>query len=283
MHGVFGGVRRFPALAIAVLSVVMLSSFGQAQDSSNQNLPSAPVPQTAATNPDDLPLQLQPHSSPTVANSPKHLTTDLTRIVVSPVFLRPRDLEWMVPLAGASAAAFATDTHTMRDVVSHDPSFNNTAINVSDGLLGGFIGVPASMFLLGNVTHKDHMRETGILGGEALIDAYVVDEITKLCTFRERPYIDNARGDFYIGKAGVNSSFVSGHSMLSWSSAAVIAGEYHSKWVALAAYSAAAGVSATRVMGQQHFPTDVLIGGAGGWLIGHFVYRAHHHADIPAN
>jgi len=33
-------------------------------------------------------------------------------------------------------------------------------------------------------------------------------------------------------------------------------------------------------MGQEHFPTDVLIGAAGGWLIGHFVYRAHHHADV---
>jgi membrane-associated phospholipid phosphatase len=189
----------------------------------------------------------------------------------------------MIPLAGASAAAFATDTHTMRDVVSHDPSFNNTAINISNGLLYSFIGVPATMFVAGNVAHDDHARETGILAGEAVIDAYVVDEITKLCTFRERPAVDNARGDFYIGNAGVNSSFVSGHSMLSWSSAAVIAGEYHSKWVKLAAYTAATGVSTTRVLGREHFPTDVLIGGAGGWLIGHFVYRAHHHADVPAS
>src|SRR5437868_7511015 len=248
------GMGKVPVrvlVSVAAVLLALMSGSAVGQDSNAQNLPSAPVPQTVNT--DDLPLQLQPHSSPTVANSPKHITTDLTRIAVSPLFIRPRDLEWLVPLAGASAAAFATDTHTMRDVVSHDPSFNNTAINVSNGLLGGFIGVPASMFVLGNVAHKDHMRETGILGGEALIDAYVMDEITKLCTFRERPYIDNARGDFYIGKSGVNSSFVSGHSMLAWSSAAVIAGEYHSKWVSLAAYSAAAGVSATRVMGQQHF------------------------------
>jgi membrane-associated phospholipid phosphatase len=130
------------------------------------------------------------------------------------------------------------------------------------------------------MTHNEHMREAGLLGGEAMVDAYVVDEFTKLVTFRERPQVDNGQGEFYIGKAGVNSSFVSGHCMLSWSSAAAISGEYHSRWVSLLAYSAASGVAATRVLGQQHFPTDVLIGSAGGWLIGHYVYRAHHHSDM---
>jgi len=267
-------------ISIGLAATLCIGSNLGAQESSPPSgaLPSAPAAQPSGST--DVPLEQQPHSSPTVMNSPKHITTDLTRIVASPVYLRKGDLKWLLPLAGASAAAFATDTHTMQEVVSHDPAFNNAAINVSNGLLGGFIGVPVAMFGVGSVAHKERMREAGIVAGESMIDAYVVDEITKLVTFRERPFIDNAQGEFYIGKAGVNSSFVSGHSMLSWSSAAAISGEYHSRWVSLAAYSAAAGVSATRVMGQEHFPTDVLIGAAGGWLIGHFVYRAHHHADV---
>ena len=278
-----GPYLKVRASIVFVVCFCLLSSIEtKAQDASSASLPSAPTAQPAATNPDDLPLQLQPHSSPTVANSPRHLTTDLTHVVVSPVYIRKSDLVWLAPLTGATITAALTDTHTMRDVVSHNPGFNDTAINVSNGLLGSFIAAPVGMFLGGNLVHNDHMRETGILGGQAMIEAYVVDEITKLCTFRERPFVDNAEGDFYIGKAGVNSSFVSGHSMLAWSSAAVVAGEYHSKWVAAAAYTGAAGVSASRVLGQEHFPTDVLIGAAGGWLIGHFVYRAHHHADIEA-
>jgi|HubBroStandDraft_6_1064221.scaffolds.fasta_scaffold09851_4 hypothetical protein len=31
-----------------------------------------------------------------------------------------------------------------------------------------------------------------------------------------------------------------------------------------------------RVLGQEHLPTDVLVGGAAGWLIGHYVYEKHH-------
>jgi membrane-associated phospholipid phosphatase len=46
----------------------------------------------------------------------------------------------------------------------------------------------------------------------------------------------------------------------------------------LTIYTLATGVSLTRVLGQEHFPSDVLIGSAAGWLIGHYVYR-HHHKD----
>jgi len=134
------------------------------------------------------------------------------------------------------------------------------------------------MFVVGEASPQhDHARETGILGGEAIGDAYIVDQIVKLCAWRERPYQDNGQGEFFIGNAGADSSFVSSHSMVAWSSAAVIAGEYHSRWVQLGVYTAAAGVSATRVMGQQHFPSDVLLGAASGWLVGHYVFRAHHH------
>ena len=48
--------------------------------------------------------------------------------------------------------------------------------------------------------------------------------------------------------------------MVLWASAAVIAEEYHSKWLQTGVYTAATGVSLTRVLGQQYFPTDVLIG-----------------------
>jgi membrane-associated phospholipid phosphatase len=246
-------------------------------------LPDAPVPSggTPYSATDDLPLDKQPHAPVTIGDTAKHTITDLGHIAVSPLYIRTSDLEWMLPLAGASAAAFATDTRMMRDVVSTNPSFNQTAGNVSDGLRDGLIAVPVVMFGAGQMSNRPHLREAGILGGEGMIDALVVDEVVKLSTFRERPTVDNAQGEFYVGKSGgVNSSFVSGHAMIAWSSAAVISGEYKSLWKQIAVYAAAGGVSASRVMAQQHFPTDVLVGSAGGWLIGHFVYRAHHHADV---
>ena len=120
-----------------------------------------------------------------------------------------------------------------------------------------------------------HARETGILSGEALADSVVLDQVTKIIFRRERPLYNNAAGDFFSSKPGSNNSFPSSHSMLAWTVAGVTAGEYPSKWVQLGAYSLATSVSLMRVLGQEHFPTDVLVGGAAGWLIGHYVFEKH--------
>jgi membrane-associated phospholipid phosphatase len=98
----------------------------------------------------------------------------------------------------------------------------------------------------------------------------------KLIFLRERPTVDGAKGKFFQTSVGADGSFPSNHSMLAWSSAAVLADEYPSGLNQLAFYGVATGVSLTRVLGQQHFPSDVLVGSAFGWMIGHYVYKKHH-------
>jgi membrane-associated phospholipid phosphatase len=250
-----------------------------------ESLPDAPLPSTStdfhASAPDPhIPLEQQDHPAVTPLKLPLFIVRDGVNILVSPAYIRTRDLKWILPLTGAAAAAFATDTKAMTEVVSTNPSFNQTSVNVSDGLRDGFIAAPIALFGLGHLRQSERMKETGLLGGEAMVDAIIVDEVVKLSTFRERPLLDSAQGEFYVGRAGIDSAFVSGHSMIAWSSAPVLAGEYHSRWVQAGVYALAAGVSLTRVMGQQHFPSDVLLGSAGGWLIGHYVFRAHHHMTL---
>ena len=65
-------------------------------------------------------------------------------------------------------------------------------------------------------------RETGALGAEALLDSYIVLSILKVAAGRERPDLAGGDGRFFKGK----NSFPSGHSMMSWSLASVVAHEY---------------------------------------------------------
>ncbi len=212
----------------------------------------------------------------TLRRLPARFLSDEWHVVSSPARIRTSDLKWLLPLAGASAAAFATDTHTMRDVVSRDTGFNGANNTSSDVLRGIAIGVPVLLFGAGQVAGDEHARESGLLAGEAMIDGYVFSEVVKYCTLRERPSKDNARGRFFVGDASSDPSFISGHSIVAWSSAAVLAGEYRKPWQQGVIYSLATGASLTRVLGQQHSPSDALPGSAAGWLIGHYVYRAHH-------
>lgn len=207
---------------------------------------------------------------------PLRFVTDEAQIVTSPLRIHRSDLKWLLPLAGATAAALATDSKTMREVVSRNPYFNQASATSSDVLRDISIGVPLLVFGAGQFKGNELLRETGPLGGEAMIDAYVFDEAIKYITLRECPNLDNARGHFFLGDASSNPSFISGHSIVAWSSAAVLAEEYSKPWQQATIYTLASGVSLTRVLGQQHFPSNAMLGSAAGWLIGHYVYRAHH-------
>lgn len=257
---------------------LLLTLSAQARGQASAALPDAPSAQSQQTQASEhIPLEDQPHPQVTLLGLPRSMASDAVHIFTSPAYIRTRDLTWLLPLAGASGAAFATDTHTMRDVVSRNPSLNQTAVNVSDGLLYTSIATPVGMYAWGKIKGDERSRETGILGSQAIAEAYAVGELVKVITSRERPNIDNANGNFFSAPSRLGSSFISGHSVIAWSSAAVIAGEYHNPWAQLGVYTAATGVSLTRVLGQEHFPSDVLIGASVGWLIGHYVYRAHHH------
>jgi membrane-associated phospholipid phosphatase len=206
---------------------------------------------------------------------PLALLKDQIPIWTSPVRIRTHDLIWLLPLGAATGLTLASDTDAMRDV-SRDRSFNKDNVNASNYLLGCEIALPVGLYGVGLFKGNVHARESGILSGEALADSVVVEEVTKIIFRRERPLYNNAAGDFFAPNTGTNGSFPSSHSMLAWTLAGVVAGEYPSKWVQVGVYSVASGVSLTRVLGQEHFPTDVLVGGAAGWLIGHYVFEKHH-------
>jgi membrane-associated phospholipid phosphatase len=165
----------------------------------------------------------------------------------------------------------------MTQVVSRDPSFNQASVDTSNVLTGSLIAVPVFVYGFGRSHNDDHASEAGILSGESMVDGVVVEEALKLVFWRERPNVDDARGHFFQANAGADSSFPSTHSVVAWSAASALAAEYPSHWTQFMLYSAATGVSLTRVMGQQHFPSDVLVGSSLGWLIGHNVVRHHRH------
>lgn len=265
-------------LSSALMLAFCVSAGGQTASAPNPQLPSesapgslpdAPLPQSAD------PVQANNREAVTLRNTPMHILKDQAAIWTSPGRLGPHDLEWLVPLTLATGAAIATDHRAMRDVVSHDSGFNQANVNASNAMIGGFIAAPVALYGFGHFQQNEHAREAGILSGEALLDGVVVEQGMKLIFWRERPALDNARGRFFQSGAGVDSAFPSSHTVLAWAAASSIASEYKSHWTQLFVYSAATGVSLTRVLGQEHFPSDVLVGSAAGWLVGHYVVRRH--------
>ena len=262
-------VKRLFGLVVSVgVGLMGCGAMAAQRGAGDGALPNAPTPQVASN--EDV----------TVRGLPMAVLHDQKGIWTSPARIRTKDLIWLAPLAAGVGVGLATDHHTMSTVVSQDPGFNSANVNVSNSLIGGFIATPVVMFGLGHFEHNEKARETGLLGAEALADGVAVEQGLKLVFWRERPALDHSRGLFWQSAAGWDSSFPSSHATLAWSEAAVITEEYKSPWVRAGVYTLATGVSLTRVLGQEHFPTDVLVGSAAGWLVGHYVAKRHHRHEM---
>ena len=201
----------------------------------------------------------------------EHLVNDQKSIWTSPGHARLADAEWLVPLGLAVGGMFATDTEFSKHL-SNSPRRLRDSKDLSNYGLGSMAAVGGGLYLWGQATHDEHKSETGILAGEAAIDSYAVTSVIEFALGRERPLADGYRGNF--GQGG--SSFPSEHAAAAWSIASVIAHEYPGPLTEFLAYGAASAVSVSRLTAKQHFPSDVLIGSAIGWLVGREVYRAHH-------
>ena len=204
-----------------------------------------------------------------------HLYDDQKHFWTMPSRARKQDLKWILPAAGAAAALIASDSWISKQVPDR-PDQLDRSLRISNYSLYSLVAAGGSAFVFGQLSNNDHMRETGLLAGEAAIDATAVTYALKMATQRQRPYESSGAGSFFSG----GSSFPSEHSAIAWSVAGVIAHEYPGPLTKLAAYGLATAVSVSRVNARQHFASDVVIGSALGWYFGHEVYRAHHDPEL---
>ena len=210
---------------------------------------------------------------PLVTKVVKNIWMDQKAIWTSPLHIRTVEdaVPWIVVGAG-TAGLIASDHWTSRQLpntvdqvsISSDVSHVGAAYTVLPITAGFYIG--------GAIAHNEKARETGVLGGEAILDALILTSVVKVATQRKRPLDGNGDGDFFDG----GSSFPSGHAAESWALASVVAHEYNKNLLyPITAYGLATLVSVSRLSGQNHFSSDVFVGSAMGWFIGRYVFKTH--------
>jgi membrane-associated phospholipid phosphatase len=201
-----------------------------------------------------------------------NILLDQKDIWSSPFRMTRNSAKWWIVLGAATAALVATDKHTI-NAFENAPTQVRWGNNISNvGSAYTVMPVVAGFYVAGAIVDDAKARETGVLGGEALLDGLIVQEVLKPLAGRSRPNAIHDRQEWFEGGA----SFPSGHAIASWSLASVVAHEYaHKKWVPVVAYGLATVVSAARFTAQQHYASDLLAGSAIGWFIGQHVYQTH--------
>jgi membrane-associated phospholipid phosphatase len=205
----------------------------------------------------------------------KNLVIDQKAIWTSPGNLRFGDVNWFVPVAAITVGSFMADPGFSKAVTGNPTrvSRSNSVSNYGIAAMGGAVG---GSYLLGLITHDDHLRETGLLSGESALNAVLVTTALEYAFGRQRPGDGNGGGGFWRG----GTSFPSNHATAAWAAAGVIAHEYPSTFTKILVYGLASVVTATRVSGKDHFPTDALVGSAIGWFVGQHVFVTRHDPEL---
>jgi len=206
-----------------------------------------------------------------------NFATDQKEIWTSPFRMDRKEAKWWLLFGGATAALIATDQRTSKALPNtvRQVGFSRDVSRI--GAVYTTLPVAGGLYIYGAVTDNPHTREAGVLGTEALLDAFVVSSVLKFAAGRERPDHPGGSGRFFKRQR----SFPSGHATMSWAFASLISHEYRGgKVVPIIAYSLAGTVSVARFAAEQHFASDLVAGGAMGWFIGKFVFERHLDPEI---
>jgi membrane-associated phospholipid phosphatase len=180
-------------------------------------------------------------------------------------------MKWVIGLPVITAGLIAIDKHAS-GALPRNPS--SASADISDVGLFATAGAVGMLLIDGTARGDSHALETGVLGAEAMANSGVVYAVLQLIAERERPLQNTGQGHFFR-TSGLDNSFPSGHTIITWTAASTIAREYPKPWVEWLAYGTAAAVSVTRFTSLQHFPSDVVVGSTLGYLIGRHVFHAH--------
>jgi membrane-associated phospholipid phosphatase len=263
---------------ILLISVFCCSQYILAAESPSSTLPDAPSavvsrgiddpPDSAGSKTSSSPRDDEIRGS--AGHWVKRVLRDQADIYTAP--FHQSALKWDVGLPLVTIGLVAIDKHVSGEVPK---SPGPVSTDISNGGLWGMEGVTGLIALDGVLTHNSHAEETGVLDAESFVGSAGLYAVVQLITGRDRPFQDERKGHFFQHTSIYGNSFPSGHAMFSWDTATILAHEYPKGWVKFLAYGTATAVSVTRITSGQHFPADVVAGGALGYLVARHIFHAH--------
>jgi membrane-associated phospholipid phosphatase len=271
------------------LLILLLASILQSTLAASQELPDAPsaVMRTSFYAAGDSVTSADPQQSSAGASADSSRDKFLTRWVKrglrdqADIYTAPlhrSGMKWTIGLPLVTAGLIAIDKHAS-GALPRTPS--SASADISDVGLFATAGAVGVLLIDGKTQGDSHAFETGVLGAEAMANSGVVYAVLQLIAERERPLQGTGQGHFFQ-TSGLDNSFPSGHTIITWTAASTIAHEYPKPWVEWLAYGTATAVSVTRFTSLQHFPSDVVVGSTLGYFIGRHIFHAHCKAGLSA-
>ena len=191
-------------------------------------------------------------------------------------YARPTNIKlWQVGigLAAAGLTLETLDAPVRRWAQRQRSSTTNDVANVfrQGGEPQVYLGVGGLVAITGLVTHNDNVTRSGGRLLASVVLAQALTQASKRVLGRERPFVSGDEKQFHLFSGG-DASMPSGHATAAFALATAASNELHSTPASIAFYTVAAGTAWSRLNDDQHWLSDVLVGGAIGVVSAQFIY-----------
>lgn len=140
-------------------------------------------------------------------------------------------------------------------------------------------GLSGTAFAYGLLFHDKKVVNTVGLMFESYAVSSLITTTMKTIVGRDRPYANHGPAVFHPFKFTSKPSqvsFPSGHATTIFAMMTVLAKQYPQPWVSVPAYTLATSVAFQRMLYRKHWASDVIVGGAIGYLVGNSLVKKHH-------
>lgn len=207
-------------------------------------------------------------------------TYDMGNVFQGAGFAYSRPLYWDgndALIAGGVAAGtlglYAIDDNINREFTNHRDEVPQILLDYGyyAGAPQNNYGVSGAVYLTGLFTRNEKLRRTGVLLISSATATGFFQQLTKSATGRARPSGNLGKSFFKpFGGESVYRSFPSGHAVLTFTNAHVIAKQFKNPWVKAGIYTVGVIPGLSRIYDEQHWASDVFL----SWALSYFMVEA---------
>jgi len=176
-------------------------------------------------------------------------------------------------VVGTTFGLYVLDDDIRNEFVSHRYKVPNFLLEYGEnaGNPQNNYGFTGAVYLTGLFTRNERLRRTGVLLISSATATGFLQQLTKSSVGRARPGSDFGKNHFrpFGGKATYRS-FPSGHSVLTFTNAHVIAKQFESWWIKGPIYAVGLIPGISRIYDDAHWASDVFL----SWALSYFVVEA---------
>ena len=197
-------------------------------------------------------------------------------VLAQPLHYDWKDWTVFAGVAATTTFAFVYDEEIYRFLNDIFPNNTKTVTQYTDVFGEEFFILPsvALTYAISAINDDCRLKNMSLAVLQSFVYAEVASAGLKVLTCRVRPVdVDSNIWEGPFASFG-STSFPSGHAMRSFALATTVAGFYpEKKWVGIVSYSLATITSTGRVIGENHWTSDVIVGATLGYFIGRGVVK----------